>query len=330
MSSIIPLNAPEINETSEYVLFDNSKYSGLQSSSSLCEPENYVLDKTIGNGFISAIHNSFAKHIPIKFKPDDIWQVFLGQISLLINKNPEKYRHVFVNHNNKKKIEIRCDSLVKDSLEDAKEWQYVFSVFEKKLDEDMKIKMSTKFTTTNINDSIVSQIMIMDCMNNYYDYEVHTKCGIPKVIIDGEIQDWELLGNKIKEICGACYVDEWVCGFENFINQSIMAIKGKGDPSYWEKLYHYEGRNGSGTTNIITGLVNQLFPVDINGNVYIYEDNKERNYNSYPELKSVVPFIWHYYSDNIYCNFHAGLTHTGYNPELNYVYPKSTWLILIK
>ena len=49
------------------------------------------------------IHSAFAEHYNITLTPDSIWQVIAQNFSLHINENSEKYRHIFVSHEGKKR-----------------------------------------------------------------------------------------------------------------------------------------------------------------------------------------------------------------------------------
>jgi len=200
------------------------------------------------NGFLGAIHSAFSDHIPLKIDPDDIWLIFLAQVSLLVGNNPEKYRNSFVNHSGKQTIEIRNDSLVKDEeiKASSKKWKFVFPDFEQRLNESMKLNMNIAFSTTTLETYIASEILIMAAMKDYFNYRVFTMCGIPEIRINGTVDDWQLLKTKLSEICNLIFEPHWIPKFGNFIDQCIYVIQGHGDPDYWVGLYYYNEVAGSG------------------------------------------------------------------------------------
>jgi Domain of unknown function (DUF4419) len=65
------------------------------------------------NPLISAAHLSFAEHYPLKLTPDVIWLVILQGVATHINSDPERYRSVLVAHEGKKKLDVRCDDIVR-------------------------------------------------------------------------------------------------------------------------------------------------------------------------------------------------------------------------
>lgn len=340
--SIIPTNAPtkgfinpslSLKDLEKREIVHDSK-KRLQATSSLIEPNIYVLRSSfINNGFLSAVHVAFQQHLPLLIIPDDIWHIFLSQISVIVNKDPETYRDTFVDHQGKEKIEIKNDDLIMDIVNPAitTEWQSVFPIFEQKMNDKMKIEINRKFSTTTLTHYIVSQILVMDNMKNYFDYSVETMCGFPEIRIGGTIEDWQNLDSIIQEICGKIFepVGNSSSNSPNytmFINECIKVLEENGNPDYWEKLYHFEGAKGSGQKNTITGIINDLFPVDQEAKLAPTSGNK-RNVDTFPPICAKVPFVWEYLGTSNNCEFEGGLTHVGWNHKEGHVYSKPIWKI---
>jgi hypothetical protein len=333
--SIVPTNAPKTKGAPDVRPFSNtecqqiysSKKKIVQAASSLIEKQSMVVQSSfVNNGFMTVVHTAFAEHLPLLIIPDDIWHIFLSQVAIIVNKNPERYRESFVDHKGKKSIEVINDSLVMDVTTPgmSANWESIFPVFEQKMNEKMKIDINRKFSTTTRIHYTVSQILIMNAMKHYVNYGITTKCGFPKIRIGGTLIDWEILDTSIQEVCSKIF--ELGPNYSNFINESKKVIQGSGNPDYWGKLYHFNRAKGSGQSDTVTGIVNDLFPFD--------SDCKrapgaglKRNTDSFPEVNGKVPFLWSYLGTKNRCEFEAGLTHAGWDQEAGHLYCKPTWKI---
>lgn len=326
--SIVPNNAPKAETPNNLILFDNSTDEGTHGCSSFLEKNVQVFDTSAfkENGFMQAIHTAFSKHLPIMLVPDDIWHVFLSQISLLINQDPEKYRDSFVSHKGKEIIRIREDGLMAGNIKYSKMWESVFPRFEESMNELMKLDMNVKFTTTTKAHYTVSQIIIMDSMKAFFDYRVKTKCGFPEIRVGGTTEDWGLLQRKMGEVCEKTFVDWDKNNYKEIIDECKNVLNDDGNPKFWENLYHYEGAKRSGRTPTTSGIVNDLFPITSDGKL---ANRKEisRPTRSIPSMGAVCPFIWELNGLEIPCNFHASSIASWKNGSIEI---KPTWKIKSK
>jgi hypothetical protein len=255
-------------------------------------------------------------------------------VSLIINKDPERYRESFVDHKGKELIEVRNDNLIMDVSDQLRteEWQTIFPIFEQKMNEKMKMDINREFSTTTRTHYTVSQILVMDSMKNYFSYKVSTRCGIPEIRIGGTVVDWTILDEAIQEVCTRIYNipesnPEKSPRYSRFIDECKKVLQSKGDPDFWEKLYHYQGARGSGQTDTVTGYVNDLFPIDPEGK-NVSGAGSKRDIHSFPPVAGKVPFLWEYLGTKNNCEFEAGLTHTGWDPVAKHLYSKPSWRIV--
>lgn len=341
--SVIPTNAPKpgsppdvrplANHENERFYSSSGPKKSIQAASCLTEPSCPVIKGSFhNNGFLSVIHAAFDQHLPLLIVPDDIWHVFLSQISLVVNKDPERYRESFVDHKGKELIEVRNDSLIMDVVtgEMSKCWQTVFPIFEQKMNEKMKLPMNIEFSTTTKTHYTTSQILVMDTMKSYFNYKVSTRCGFPEIRIGGMMADWDLLDHQIQEVSRRVFnVPTDVPKsptYSNFIGECKKVLEGKGDPNFWEQLYHFKGARGSGQTDTVTGIVNDLFPFDTECK-RAPRSGSPRDVDSFPVVNGKVPFIWEYLGTTNECEFEAGLTHAAWDPVKGHLYCKPTWKI---
>lgn len=331
--SIIPARAPRIGTIQNLSSEPQIKQLPdkiIQAISFITDTDKnpYVESKFEGNGFLSMAHKAFAEHLPLLISPDDIWHIFLSQVSIVINNDPEKYRHTFVNHEGKKIIRVQNDNLVKDLVNKQMndEWESIFPKFEKQLNESVLVDLGLKFSTTTKTHYTVSQILVMSSLQSYFEYRVLTMCGIPEIRISGTVEDWNNLDKKIKMICNRIF-QSFDKNYSEFIEQCIKVLEDNGDSQYWEHFYHYESNKGSGSPNVISGLINNLFPVTGEGNRGEPMTIK-RGIETFPSIYCIAPFTWEYYGKNISgCTFEAGLTHVCWNSIEGHLYTKPTWMI---
>jgi len=81
------------------------------------------------------------------------------------------------------------------------DWTTVFPEFQQQISDSLHSgvhdKLSTKFSTTNNLDLLIQSLSIMDGMQEYFSYTVITSCGIPRVTLEGSVEDWKLLHQKV-------------------------------------------------------------------------------------------------------------------------------------
>lgn len=340
--SIIPNGAPKTNNNfKQYCTKDTTtSLKGIVQASSDIIPyntvDNYIFEN---NGFLKALHCSYDNHLPFRFGPDDIWLIFMSQLAVLINKDPEKYRKSFVDHEGKENITIRNDSLKLDDTHDpinSENWASVFPLFEdgmnEKMNENVVKNMGSKFSTTTQTSYISSRIVIMDALQSYFSYTVTTFCGIPEVRINGTVDDWEIIKSSIEYLCkNAIFEEDWISGYHKFINEVIKVLQDNGDGDYWNRLYHYKpAGGGSGSTPTISGYVNDLFPLDKDGEKGDkYGEHRSTGY--FPGICGSAPFVWNYFGTIYDCLFEAGLKDAFVDTENGFeISPKSTWKIVRK
>ena len=59
--------------------------------------------------------------------------------------------------------------------------------------------LTPNFTTLNENSIIAGKVSIMCAFKNFFDYDyIMMVCGIPYIILEGSLNDWENILNKLK------------------------------------------------------------------------------------------------------------------------------------
>ena len=191
--------------------------------------------------FVEAVHQAYAQHLPLIISPDMIWYLITSATAIHINKNSEELRYKFVSHEGKKTIEVRRDNFVFNSRSNP--WHEVIDEFSTKI-RNLTINkvvdtMLANFSTTTKVSRVVSQIVLMDAMQKYFDYLLRTTCGIPEIRIKGDKEDWQNVKAKTIQIIQLIPAfQKWYDnGLEMILDQFINVYDNKIDTSFWNKIY---------------------------------------------------------------------------------------------
>ena len=143
-----------------------------------------------------------------------------------------------------------------------------------------KIKQNTKnnivdiltpnFSTSTKSTIIAARISIMAVMKKYFDYEleIEFKCGIPYIILEGTLKDWESILEKLKQLSN---FNEYFYSktMEKNLEKIIETKKGKIDKDFWRKIIMeteeeiYDTKNCSfilKKKKLITGWICDFYP----------------------------------------------------------------------
>ena len=165
----------------------SNDHSKIYGKNRLIHPK-FIQNEQEVNGFVFAVHFAFANHYPLVIKPDHIWLLITQALAIHVNSNSEALRKHFVQHKEKKTITVIDDSLMMGS--DSNNWNRVFAGFSRdiaeQIGEDKVKEIVADFTTTTPTDKIASEIVLMETVKAYFDYQLLTKCGIPYILLEGE------------------------------------------------------------------------------------------------------------------------------------------------
>jgi hypothetical protein len=245
------------------------------------------------NNFLNAFLTAYNYHLPIKIRPDDISLIIKFIISTCINNNAEKMRDIFVSHEKTKNIEVFSCYF---------DLNYITNLFKNKIQENIKNKdfvdnfCTSYSTTTNLIDS-VSNITLMNTLKEYFTYSMLLGCGIPTVILEGTIEDWNKLQqfyNYFKNLLIKTELEIWFSHFDVIINMFIemrnLQDTGKVDaPSHikelWKRVISYVPY-GSGGQTFLGGWIRLFMPYNPRNQVIKFD-----KYIKCLDLNTIAPDI---------------------------------------
>jgi hypothetical protein len=149
------------------------------------------------SSFWSTLQRCFNRHIPLAFRPEVLWYMIFHEVGTCIKLNPERYRLYFSNEKEKKTLTVTVDEKrgvdgVPDSV-----WPQHIKMFSDKILDEMpsqlgEVMMQEFATSTNITDAATT-IALMDAASPYFDYHMRYACGIPRIRLDGNPEDYNKL-----------------------------------------------------------------------------------------------------------------------------------------
>jgi len=208
-----------------------------------------------GNGFVDGINDAFANDLDLVLRPDDVWLAILTQFSLFVVGHAEEVRHLFVQHEGKRRIEVDLTPFKGSQIDLGRVAHEMTAEIQRHVvDPGLKDWMIPKFTTTNELDISVASFVMMGAMQKYFEYFTFFGCGFPSVTLLGEKSDWQDIELRIKKL--AHYgpePEEWsrllavVLRYmvRTFDEPDSVEIK-----DFWLRVSHFQGPTASGTRTL--------------------------------------------------------------------------------
>ena len=304
--------------------------------------KNIQLVATDFHPFMAAMHQAYASHYPMTISPDMIWLLIAQGFATHINQNSEKLRSQFVDFDGKKQIDVRRDDFIKGSKDN--DWTATFATFSQKIEDNtgkgLLELVTGDFSTTGPVEKAAFQITLMDAMKSYFEYSLTTSCGIPSIILEGTVEDWQEIESKTQAL--AQYdLAVWVEALMPVLQEFTNAAKGKPDNDFWQSMYKWN-EVGSGSP-YITGWILKFFPYKEQGNKIVEfavqkapagqhraTHNLVAETSEFPSGLAQADFIWNYFETFYQMEFVGGFVGFQQNAETLSLRPEISWAVIDK
>ncbi|HET6746785.1 MAG TPA: DUF4419 domain-containing protein [Candidatus Saccharimonadales bacterium] len=273
---------------------------------------------------IQAIHQAYASHTALSLRPEVLWYMIVHEVAQLIKDNSSDYARLFTDTPEAKQtIEVRDDSLRYDA---PSEWGRAINLFRDPLREKITDYTADlflpRFSTSTIEDETTLLIALMDAASPFYEYVMSTRCGIPRIQLEGEPTDWndlyfrtEMLARDFHGLAG--YFSDLLP-----VLQQIAETAGGATPNegFWRSIYKYE--DGSGGPHV-SGWITAFFAyIQTKEGPQLKKEFDWRSFakkgwggyktNQFSTHVSKVPFTWDYFGTKYPMAFGAGITNVGF------------------
>ena len=258
---------------------------------------------------LGALKLAFSFHHPVVLSPDMFWLLICQGVAQHVNLHSESLRVKFVQHTGKVPIEVRRDDFIKGSLENP--WSEVIDEICKEVGKhigSMQDLFIPNFSTTSATDRTVAAITLLDAVESFFEYRFYSLCGIPEITLEGTVEDWETLADRV-EAFSEFDLEWWLVPLRPILRELVAAARGDMRKAFWESIYKFESESGG---DVITGWITAFFPYfwDTHGNptvknkwlvnggekLQLLLDAKDYGPKvpKVPSSLSRVPFVWIY------------------------------------
>ncbi|MDR6561150.1 MULTISPECIES: DUF4419 domain-containing protein [unclassified Arcicella] len=279
--------------------------------------------------FLTGILTAYKEHRPFVISPDIMWLLISQGFARHISNNSETFRKDIVAFKNKKNLNIISNDIQIGNPNSN--WEAVFPQFTSQINDYTGNKLTSvltaDFTTTTPTTRIVSEITVMETVKDYFNYKVVLiGCGIPKITIEGTVEDWQKVLDKTKYI--AKYnLTWWTSELEPVLKQIIETKKGNFKKDFWMNMVkaHTEKKYGSPTT--IDGWIVKFFPYT--------KEGKKRELKPIAKINDLaselvkVPFVLEdvQHKKSYKMEFWAGFVGLSQNKDDYTLKPEIAWAI---
>ena len=295
---------------------------------------------------LASFYQAHINHFPIRIKPDDIWLLIVQAFSYHVNLNSEKLRNKFVNFDGK--TELVCNCICDNPKEINKEIasyfsEQIISQMEKYLGKEVLDNLSPDFSTTDSNSTIIFKISIMNAFKKYFKYKMHglSGCGIPYIILEGTIQDYEKIISKSKFL--EKYDFSWYTKrVIPYIEKMLEAKKGKIDIDFFKNIIQKKevtewasGMSGIGgheyQVDKISGWFLHFFPYDSKGYLDLRDSVEVSELDDFANQVLDVPFSFYSQKEKKSYNLQYKVGFVGCKQnEKHEISPVTGWFITEK
>jgi hypothetical protein len=298
---------------------------------------------------IGALHGAFNDHRPLCLSPDVIWLTLAQGFAHHVNAHAEQLRPLLVAHQGKLTLIVVRNDFVKGSPENP--WAEVFGEFSSQIrshiGNDTHAMLVADFSTTGPVERAASEVVLMDAVQQFFDFEVHTFCGIPSITLEGTAADWRSVAERAERFAGFG-LEWWVEGLRPVLAEFVSAAEGDPDRAFWESIYKWQGPEGSGSPHV-SGWVRNLFPYlsnprakyawppgrstepPLHRNPWLGEmSNGGPGRDDFPATPGVTPFRWRYFHLVYEMEFVGGLIGVSQDAETLCLRPEIGWAVRAK
>ncbi|KAJ7161880.1 hypothetical protein C8R43DRAFT_1063146 [Mycena crocata] len=198
------------------------------------------------NGFVNTLMTAYSQHHALIIRPDDVWLAIVSQFCLYINANAELLRANFAEHEGKRELEVHGPFPLGFSALAAQ----MGGLLDKNvLDPGLREWIQPQFSTTTTNDSTVGAMLAMATMKKFLEYKESYDCGVPRVTLEGERADWELILGRLERLKE--YGLEAIAWYHFLVPVISRLVKAFDEPDaatnsqFWQKVAT-STNNGSG------------------------------------------------------------------------------------
>lgn len=220
------------------------------------------------HGFLQTLDIAYNHHQALRLRPDDIWLLITMAFSRHINQDPEKYRNLFVSFAGKQNITICEDKLVpghgaKNDWIGCNVLGQFSDQIKNYIGEHLHGMLVADFSTTGVLERALSEMVLMDITQAFFEFVVVGRCGIPRIILDGSLEDWRSIRARIESFA-EFGLNWWLEDLRYVLDEFVAAKSGEQiNVKFWQRIFrgeHQEEEYLQPATVFVSGWVHVFFP----------------------------------------------------------------------
>ncbi|KAJ7285314.1 hypothetical protein C8J57DRAFT_1671875 [Mycena rebaudengoi] len=137
------------------------------------------------------------------------------------------------------------------------------------LDPALREWVLPNFSTTTVNDTTVSAILMMATLKQYFPYNCMTGCGLPRVTLEGERSDWVNILQRLEKLKEyGIETIAWYHLSRPVISRFVSAFDFPQSPEnvdFWQRVAKHEP-GGSGRPSFYSGWITAFCVFNEKGN----------------------------------------------------------------
>jgi len=205
---------------------------------------------------MAVVHRAFAEHRPLRISPDHIWLTIAQGFAHHVDHNAEALRERFVRHDGKKPLVVAVGERPTGAA-----WIPVIeglnAGLETELGAGLVRLLRCSFSTTTAVEHVASGVVALAAFRRYFDYRVMCICGIPRITLEGTVDDWRAIRARV-DVLAEFDLEWWAAGLRPICDQLVATAAGDDvDPDFWRSIYKPVEAYGE---DIVTGWIARLYP----------------------------------------------------------------------
>lgn len=271
--------------------------------------------------FFQTIHECFSEHFPLALSPEVLMYLVLHEVAVCVKQNPEDYRHLFTTTAEKQLIHVLHDGLREGQ---PSPWDEVLGLFNvglaDRVPKGLMEHALPSFSTHTVETQATSLVAFMDAASPFYTFKCSTCCGIPKIRLLGQTEDYKKLLNACAALSEqfskhlGLYFTHLLPVLRKISEQAAGAPV---DHDFWKSIYKH--LSGSGT-DAMSGWITAFLNYECENGKFAqkhteyFDTMKERggwprgyDRDSAPCHLNRVAFIWNYFGTEKPMEFIGGI-----------------------
>lgn len=277
------------------------------------------------NPLMGAVGLAYNLHHPLSLSPAAVWLTISQGFGIWITENAEAVRKEFVNHEGQTNIEIE--------VELNPDWNEVLGVFSEKISDYIGKKHDlfiSDFSTATIHDKTASEMVLMHSMSKYFTYSMMTACGFPRITLEGSVEDWERILDRVRTlmdipaVAADIHMTDWLYSLKGTLDNFILSAKGHPAIEYWKRFYKENAMSGG---PYVTGHVLDFFPYLNRDGKILKRVNTRVSPSNFDRGLAKTDLVWKRLGEIWDVEFHAGLVGVSMTPDFT-IRPECGWAVI--